>query len=88
MAILQNGFTLRWYLLLTSFVLTDQQMGCQIISISDIRRYRWVGSFLHHCYDKPTKSGSKQARKTGMAGPLGEMFDHGNKASSFPFDRD
>jgi hypothetical protein len=23
-----------------------------------------------------------------MAGPLGEMFDHGNKASSFPFDRD
>jgi hypothetical protein len=74
--------------LLLEIVLTDQQMGCRTISISDIRRYRWVGSSLNHRYDKPTKSGSKQARRTGMAGPLGEMFDHGNNAFPFPFDRD
>ena len=36
---------------------------------------RWaIGLFAYQSFDAID---GKQARRTGMAGPLGEMFDHG-----------
>lgn len=52
-------------------------MGFQFACLSDFGCHRWVrvlsNSTIYntYCFD------SKQARRTGMAGPLGELFDHG-----------
>lgn len=44
-------------------------------SETDFKSSRWgIGLFLYQSMDAID---GKQARRTGMAGPLGEMFDHG-----------
>jgi hypothetical protein len=55
--------------------LYDAQVCDRPLSLSELRCYRWVrrGLIISHL----SEFFRKQARRTGMAGPLGEMFDHG-----------
>lgn len=57
--------------------LTSEQMGHWIVHVSKLRCYRWVCCFFNLVTAAAKLTRRKQARRTGMAGPLGEMFDHG-----------
>lgn len=55
----------------------ETQVGDRVVHVSKFRRRRWVGGYLYTSHYQCLSKCRKQARRTGMAGPLGEMFDHG-----------
>jgi hypothetical protein len=57
-------------------------MGYWFVCIPESGRDRWVSREMMDDVVVLTVIGRrKQARRTGMAGPLGEMFDHGMRCA-------
>lgn len=62
-------------------------MGRWIVFVSELRCNRWVSTLTKRVPEgRSDQSCRKQARRTGMAGPLGEMFDHGKKQPMLLYD--